>query len=56
MNSLTNKMIGALERESDIVRRMEDLPAPSRLLSEKEFLDLTGLALDSLEVKVSQFF
>lgn len=46
---LTGRMIGAIERESDIAEKLSDLPVPSRLLSETEFLALTGLGAGSLE-------
>ncbi len=47
--SITRKMLSQLETMADIRVRQEDLPAASHLLSEDEFLSLTGLARESLE-------
>ena len=47
--TITRKMLSQIEGMADIRPRQQDLPATSHLLSEDEFLSLTGLARESLD-------
>lgn len=47
--AMTRKMLSQLDSMAEIRVRQQDLPAISRLLSEDEFLSLTGLARQELQ-------